>query len=153
MAQRHFLLIVFVFLTLAGGFISGQFVAPNLGWYGQLAKPLLNPPPGVFAPVWSILYILIAVAGWRLWRAGAKERDIFRLWLLQLGVNLGWAPVFFGLRAPFSALLHIIALFTLVCVLQIAAWRTERTTFWILLPYQLWIGFAAYLSGGIWYLN
>lgn len=153
MTQRHIWLIVFVFLTLAGGFLSGQFVAPNLGWYGHLVKPPLNPPSDVFAPVWSILYILTAVAGWRLLRASGKESDIFRLWLLQLGINLGWTPVFFGLHAPFAALLHIIALFTLVSVLQIAAWRTDRTSFWLLLPYQLWVGFASYLSGGIWYLN
>ena len=98
----------FLALVLGGGLVIGYLTLPG-AWYAGLHKPPFNPPDWLFGPVWSLLYVLIAVAGWRIW---ARDRDgtAKRIWSAQLVLNFLWSPVFFGLHAPGPALAIISAL-------------------------------------------
>ncbi|WP_352627487.1 TspO/MBR family protein [Mesorhizobium sp. M0187] len=112
-------LLLFLLLVLGGGLLIGYATLPG-EWYASLAKPPFNPPNWVFAPAWTLLYVLIAVAGWRTWereRAGAA----MKIWALQLVLNFAWSPTFFGAKqmgpalVVILALLASIALFMVVC--------------------------------------
>ena len=100
MASR-FSLILFLLLVVGGGLVIGYLTAPG-DWYAQLAKPAFNPPGWVFAPVWTTLYVLIAISGWRVSRRqeGHSTRTSIRLWWIQLALNFLWSPVFFR-NAPY----------------------------------------------------
>ncbi len=149
---------LFVFLALAfavaaaGGAVTATSVH---GWYQGLAKPAFNPPEWLFAPVWSALYALIALAGWRLWRrrAAPAGRAALRWWGLQLGFNLSWSFVFFGARLPGAALADIVLLLGAIGVTILLAGRVDRVAAWLLAPYAVWVAFAALLNAAIWYLN
>ncbi len=146
------------------GFVTACLLAGRLGslatessrttWYAALDKPALNPPDWVFAPVWITLYILMAAAGWRLWVCGGKGKaGSMLLFALQLGLNCLWSFLFFGLRVPLAAFADILALEICLAVLIARAWRLDRISAYLLAPYLLWVGFAAYLNAAIWWLN
>jgi benzodiazapine receptor len=124
-------------------------------WYQGLAKPPFNPPDWIFAPVWSALYLLMALAAWRVWKiagmAGARpEMGIF---VIQLALNLGWSVVFFGLRLSGWAFAEMMVLFVAIVATLILFWRRERLAGALIVPYTAWVGFALYLNGAIWWLN
>src|SRR5690349_21814116 len=107
----------FILLVVGGGLLIGFLTAPG-SWYAALAKPSFNPPNWLFAPVWTILYVFIAIAGWRIWqrqRSGAA----MKLWWLQLVLNFLWSPIFFALQNVGLALVVIILL--LVAILGFIA--------------------------------
>lgn len=154
--RRFGMLLLFLLLCLAVSGIGGAFTASSVdGWYQQLAKPAFTPPDGVFGPVWTLLYLAIAVAGWRLWlRLGWRQgRGPLALWGLQLLMNLYWSVIFFGMQAPGAALIWIILLLALIvgCIRVFAA--IDRPAAWLFVPYALWVAFATALNAGIWYLN
>ncbi|MGA8006192.1 MAG: TspO/MBR family protein [Burkholderiales bacterium] len=146
-----FLALCFAFAA-AGGAVTATSVH---GWYQALAKPPFNPPDWLFAPVWSVLYLMIALAGWRLWRrrAMAGSPAALRWWGLQLGFNLSWSFVFFGARLPGAALADIVLLVGAIAVTILLAARVDRAAAWLLAPYAAWVAFAAVLNAAIWYLN
>lgn len=124
-------------------------------WYPRLLKPAGTPPPWVFAPVWSILYLLMAAAAWLVWRQRFHE-DVWRaltLFMVQLILNGLWSLVFFGLRRLGAALVEIIVL--LAAITMTAMWFAEfsRLAFWLMTPYCAWVLYASYLNFGIWRLN
>ncbi|HUJ85469.1 MAG TPA: TspO/MBR family protein [Burkholderiales bacterium] len=149
-------LAVFVALAFAVAAAGGALSATSVhGWYQGLAKPAFNPPDWLFAPVWGVLYLMVALAGWRLWRrrAAAGRGAALRWWGLQLGFNLAWSLVFFGARLPGAALADMVLLLGAIGVAILLAARVDRAAAWLLAPYLAWVAFAALLNAAIWYLN
>lgn len=145
------LLVIFVIVTLGGGVALGLTNQPG-EWYDTLAKPAFNPPDWVFGPVWSVLYILIAVAGARTWARGPSSPAMIA-WFAQLVLNFAWTPVFFTLKRPDWALAVISLLFAAIVVFVAFTWRRDRLSALFFVPYGLWIAFATVLNFEIWRLN
>lgn len=149
-------LVGFVVLGLAVGALGGMVTATSVGtWYQDLAKPPFNPPDRVFAPVWTTLFVLMAVAAWRVWRPGgfARCRVEMAVYLGQLALNLLWSVLFFGFRAPGWALVEIVVLLSAVAWTTVLFRRRDRLAGWLLAPYGGWVAFAAVLNGAVWWLN
>jgi len=144
-------LVLFLFLVVGGGLAIGYLTAPG-GWYAGLAKPSFNPPNWVFAPTWTVLYVLIAVAGWRVWRKEPGDWPML-LWWAQLALNFLWTPVFFAAHRIGLALLVILLLLATILTFIVASWRRDREASWLFVPYALWVSFALLLNGAIWLLN
>lgn len=136
-------------VSAAGGAITAE---PVKTWYPGLVKPPLTPPDLAFPIVWTLLYAMMAVAAWLVWRrAGWRSAHI--LFGIQLLLNLGWSALFFGLQNPALALIEITALWLAIAG-TLAAFRPyDRIAALLLLPYLAWVSFAAYLNGAIWWLN
>ncbi len=148
-----FALVGFIGLGLLVGLADGAATAQAVhGWYLSLAAPPGRPPNWVFAPVWSLLYVLIGVSGWLLWRR-VGTRPPLRLWGWQLLVNALWAPAFFGLRSPAAGLVVLLPLLALIGLTILAAGRVDRRAAVLLLPYAVWTCYATYLNIGFWWLN
>ena len=144
-------IVPFVLLVVGGGLLIGFFTAPG-PWYEALAKPSFNPPSWLFGPVWTVLYVLIAVAGWRIWQ---RERSgaAMKLWWLQLTLNFLWSPVFFALHRIGLALVVILALLAAVLVFIAIARKVDGLAAWFFVPYAAWVAFASLLNASIWMLN
>ena len=134
----------FILLVAAAAFFGAQF-EPGV-WYAELRKPPLNPPSWVFGPVWSVLYLAIAVSGWLVWRAPLVSRVPLALWAAQLALNAVWSFLFFGLRRPGAALVDIVALLIVLSLTTATFFRIGKAPGALLLPYVAWVGFAAYLK-------
>ncbi|MCG3175865.1 MAG: Tryptophan-rich protein TspO [Candidatus Omnitrophica bacterium] len=153
---RAILLPVFIAVCLAIGWLGGVATGSSRAdWYADLLKPPLNPPDRVFAPVWAILYIFMAVAGWRLLilRNPCSNNSLRALFAAQLVLNGVWSFLFFGARSPLAGLVDILALWACLLMLIRTAWVKDRVSGYLLAPYFLWVSFAAYLNAGIWWLN
>ena len=140
----------------AVGVIGGLATASSVTtWYAGLNKPAFNPPNAVFGPVWTTLYLLMALAAWRIWRAArtSERRPALILYAVQLVLNLAWSLIFFGLRQPALALADIGLLLGAVVATAIAFWRIDRPAGLMMLPYAGWAAFAALLNFEIWRLN
>lgn len=144
------------------GWVALCFVAPALGglampdaWYASLHKPLWNPPGWLFGPVWALLYTMMAVAAWQIWRRGgwAGQRGPLVLFLVQLALNAAWTPLFFRLHQPGWALLDMVLLWLAIIVTILAFLRVNRGAAWLLLPYLMWVSFAAVLNLTLWRMN
>jgi tryptophan-rich sensory protein len=136
--------------ALAGGSVS----QPG-GWYQGLRKPAFTPPSWVFGPAWTVLYVLIAWSGYRVWRrpASPARRRALGWWGAQLVLNGAWSPIFFGLQRPGWALVDLGLLVPAVAAYTAAARRVDRPAAWMMAPYLGWIGFATALNAGIVVLN
>ena len=152
MSNKPLVYLAFIILVLGGGLLIGANNIPG-DWYQSLAKPSFNPPNWVFAPVWSILYVIIGVVGARTWLSPLRRSMAMRLWFAQLVFNFAWSPVFFGLKHPASALIVILALLVCVAGFIAASWRQDRTAALLFLPYLAWVAFATALNGAIVALN
>jgi benzodiazapine receptor len=149
-------LLTFVAICLGVSAIGGAVTATSVGsWYQGLHKPSFNPPDWIFAPVWTALYILIAFAGWRVWRAAGLRaaRAAFVLYALQLALNLAWSILFFGFRLIGLALIEIVILFVAILATMVALWQRDRLAGMLLVPYGTWVLFAAALNAALWRLN
>ncbi len=142
---------LFVVLVAAAAFLGAQFQPGP--WYAELQKPRLNPPSWVFGPVWSVLYLAIAVAGWLVWRAPDASRKPLALWGSQLALNAAWSFLFFGLHLPGLALVEILLLLAVLVATTASFFRVRPLAALLFMPYAAWVGFATYLNAGIWYLN
>jgi len=160
--RHHWLaLLVFLVLSFAVAGIGLLATTPNIpGWYAEAVKPAWTPPNAVFGPVWTVLYLLIAVAAWLLWRVGAPHRRAPMVaYGVQLGLNLLWTPVFFAGYPVFGAAalwigLGVIVALDAAIVVQIAlSARHSRLAAWLLVPYLLWCLYATTLNAGIAFLN
>ncbi len=125
------------------------------GWYEQLAKPVWNPPDWIFGPVWTVLYIMMAVAAWLVWQRGGwkQQRLPLTLYLVQWALNALWTPLFFGLQRPGLAFVEILVLLVAIIATLVAFWRVRLTAAILLIPYALWAAFAAALNFTIWRMN
>lgn len=133
---------------------TGMFVSTN-GWYADLIKPTWNPPNWLFGPAWTLLYTMMAVAAWLVWREGGwkTQKQTLRLYLIQWLLNALWTPLFFGLQRPGLAFAEIIILDLAVLATLIAFWHVRRSAALLLVPYALWVAFASALNFTIWQLN
>ena len=147
--QRALTYVVFLAAVLGIGLLIGTVTRPD-GWYAALAKPAFNPPGWVFGPVWTVLYVLIAIAGARTWESGSGG---FGLWLGQMALNFAWSPVFFGLHRPGLALVIIAALLIVILAFIANRWSKDRVSALLFLPYAAWVAFASVLNGSIVALN
>lgn len=149
-------LALWILLFLFVGGVMGSFTKPEItGWYSQLQRSALTPADAVFPMAWTLLYILIAIAGWRIWQAAPFSGlpEIKTLYLTQLLLNWSWSPLFFSYHAIGLALLVLITL-NLVVAMLIYKTRVNLNAVALLLsPYMLWIVFAAYLNAYIWWFN
>ena len=142
-------------LVLAIGAIGGWVTAGSVDtWYRTLAKPAFNPPDWVFGPVWTMLYVLMGVAAWRAWRRlGSLGDAAFALYGLQLGLNLLWSVLFFGLHAIGWALADLVLLLGALIATMSAFGRIDAWAGFCFVPYALWVGFAGILNVSVWWLN
>ena len=149
-------LVAFIILCLAVSSVGGAITATSVDtWYQALAKPSFNPPDWVFAPVWTTLYFLMGVSGWRIWRRRASRatRGALALFGLQLFLNFAWSVLFFGFQRIDLALIDIVILFVAIVANMILFWRIERLATLLLVPYAAWVVFAIVLNVSIWLLN
>jgi tryptophan-rich sensory protein len=143
------------FLALCFGAAAFGAAFPPGEWYAGLTRPGWTPPNWLFGPVWTTLYVMIAVAGWLVWREGASPgRRTALLWYgLQLLLNALWSWLFFGLESPALGFADIFLLLAAIGATILAFRPVSRTAAWLLLPYLLWVGYASALNFAIWRLN
>jgi len=151
--KNTFGLMGWIAVSFAAGFVGSRYLPGS--WYASLAKPAWNPPSAVFAPVWSLLYVLMGVAAWLVWRkAGFSGAGVaLALFLVQLVLNALWSYLFFGLHRPGSAFLDIVVLWLTIAVVATLFWRVDVRAGALMIPYVLWVGFAACLNLALWRLN
>lgn len=139
-----------------GGLATAAGQGPD-GWYEQADKPWFTPPGWVFGPVWTVLYLAMAAAGWLLSAARDRGRQAastaLALWWVQLALNLAWTPLFFAARLLWPALVDIVVLVLVLGVLVARARRVSRLAAWLLAPYLAWVLFATALNAGVAWLN
>lgn len=151
MDRKWIVLAGFLALVVGGGLGIGLFTLPG-EWYASLNKPSFNPPNWIFGPVWTILYVLIAIAGWRIWLA-APSGAAMKLWWIALVLNFLWSPVFFGAQQLAFALVIILALLVTILAFIAAARPVDRPASLMFVPYAAWVGFASLLNGSIYLMN
>lgn len=150
--MRPVVSLAFFILLVAGAAWFGAHFEPG-SWYASLERPPLAPPNWIFAPVWTLLYLGIAVAGWLVWRCGSANTVPLALWGAQLALNALWSFLFFGLERPALALVEILVLLFLVVGTAVVFFRIRPLAGWLFVPYAVWLGFASYLNAGFWFLN
>ncbi|QQM29699.1 tryptophan-rich sensory protein [Martelella lutilitoris] len=143
---------VFIVGVVIAGFIVGIVNVPG-EWYQSLAKPPFNPPNWVFAPAWSLLYVLIGWAGARLFIARPQTSGALTLWSALLVLNLAWSPLFFGMEMPAAALVVVVALLAGILLFIARTWGKDRPSAVLFVPYAAWVAFATLLNASIVYLN
>ncbi len=132
--------------------VGGLAAAGSQATYRALELPPYAPPSWLFGPAWTVLYVMIGVAGWLLWRAGGWDRVMW-LWVGQLVLNLLWTPLFFAADLYTVALVEIVVLAASIGLLIAWSWHRSRLTAWLLVPYLAWVCFATALNAGIVVLN
>lgn len=149
------ILVLFIFICLGAGALGSIFTSGSIAsWYVFLNKPQFSPPNWLFAPVWTILYIMMGSSAYLVWRKMTMESiKAMQLFWGQLVVNVFWSIIFFGWRSPFLALVWIMLLWILVVLMILKFDKIDRISVWLLYPYFAWISFAVYLNYSIWVLN
>lgn len=151
--SRDWLTLLPFLLAVTTVAVVGGLAAGSAGdTYSDLTLPSFAPPSWLFGPVWSLLYLMIAVAGWLLWRA--RGRDVaLGVWVAQLLLNLAWTPLFFAANRYTLALADIVLLAVVILGLIVLASRRSRAAAWLLVPYAVWVLFATALNTAIVVLN
>lgn len=163
MTKKNILtLLAAIGISEGAGLIGSVFTAPSIPtWYASLQRPEFSPPNWIFGPVWTTLYALMGIAAWLVWssyaQASENKRKQIRVALtlfgLQLVLNTLWSIIFFGWQNPGAAFAEISLLWLAILATIIAFARVSRPAAWLLLPYLLWVSFAAYFNYAIWTLN
>ena len=145
-------LVVWLVLSFGAAWAGSRFGPSE--WFTALRKPSWNPPNWVFGPVWTLLYALMAVAAWLVWKkAGWSAAPALGLFVFQLVINALWTWIFFGLQRPGWAVVDIVALWLAILGTAVAFWFKDRIAAALLLPYLAWVSFAAVLNWTLWRLN
>ena len=146
-------------LLALAGFVVATFCAPFAGmiappgaWYATLAKPEWNPPSWIFGPVWTALYLMMAIAAWLVWKRDGWRRPMW-FYSGQLLLNAAWTPVFFAAHQIGLALIVITALWLAILCTLLAFLRISKPAGWLLVPYLAWVSFAAFLNYTLWRMN
>jgi tryptophan-rich sensory protein len=151
--QSWLALIVLIVVCFAIAGLGSMATAPSIpNWYAGLAKPSWTPPSWLFGPVWSVLYLSMAVAAWLVWRRGDAAVPM-TLFAVQLAFNLAWSWLFFGLHSPSAAFIDIVLLWMANAATMIAFWCRSLIAGLLFVPYLAWVSFAAVLNFSIWRLN
>lgn len=144
-------LLLSIIICEGAGLIGSIFTFNSVNtWYVTLNKPFFNPPPWIFAPVWTILYLLMGISLYLVW--GTKKVNLKWFWI-QLALNSLWSIIFFGLKNPMFAFVEIILLWLAILMTIKSFWKYNKTASWLLLPYLLWVTFASILNLSIVLLN
>ncbi|WP_320197063.1 TspO/MBR family protein [Agrobacterium rosae] len=149
--KKALVYLIFVFAVVTIGALIGMNNVPG-EWYQTLNKPFFNPPNWIFGPVWTALYIMIAIAGARTWlqsRMGGR----MQLWGSQMLLNFLWSPIFFTMQSPTGALILIVPMLICVIAFIIMTSTRDRISMWLFVPYAVWVAFATLLNASIVYLN
>lgn len=150
-------LAVSVFISLMAGIAGSFFTAPAIEtWYKDLNKPSFNPPAWIFAPVWTVLYLLMGVAAFLVWREGIQHRNVqigLGLFIFQLILNALWSIIFFGQQNPLAGFVEILVLWVAIAVTIYYFYKVNPTAAYLMIPYILWVTFATILNFSIWQLN
>jgi tryptophan-rich sensory protein len=154
-ANPWLVLILFLAICLAVGALGSLPTASSVrSWYPTLRKPPGTPPSWIFGPVWTTLYVLMAVSAWLVWRQyGWGARGALFIFTAQLALNLAWSGIFFGARLPGVALLEIVVLWLAILFNVFVFYALRPIAALLLVPYLLWVTYASYLNFGIWRLN
>jgi benzodiazapine receptor len=155
--QDALALLICILICQCVGFIGSFFTRPSIPtWYAMLERPAFTPPDWVFSPVWITLFVLMGISLFLVWRAGLAERRV-RVALgcfgIQLIFNLVWSALFFGLRSPLAGLLDIAVLWIAIALTIFYFFKISKMAGLLLLPYIVWVSFAAVLNFFIWRLN
>jgi len=156
--SRHYpSLALFVVLCIGIGALGEVATRPAMvSWYSTLAKPPWTPPAWIFGPVWTTLYVMIGLAGWRVWmrrESSPSTSWALRFFAVQLLLNAIWSPIFFGLHRPLLALFDIVGLWATILATYLAMRKVDAISGWLFVPYLCWVSFAACLNASIWWMN
>jgi len=150
-------LIAAVLIASAAGLIGSIFTSSSVStWYTTLTKPWFNPPGWVFGPVWTVLYVLMGISAYLVWIKGFDNKEVkiaLGVFGVQLVLNAVWSFLFFGLQSPFYALIEIGVLWIAITATMFVFYRINKTAMYLLIPYIVWVSFAAVLNYSIWILN
>ena len=150
-------LIASLIICQLAGFVGSLFTAPSIPvWYDSLAKPSFTPPNWVFSPVWISLFVLMGISLFLLWEKTLHYPGVktAMLWFaVQLVLNMLWSILFFGFKSPFLALIEIIVLWIAIFITILKSLRVSKLSGVLLIPYLIWVSFAAGLNYSIWTLN
>ena len=145
-----FLILIITFIASGiGGFITASFKEP---WYSEIIVPSFNPPSWVFAPVWTILYILMSIAIWKIW-INFFDRKILNIYFIHLIFNASWSVIFFGFHQIELALLNLIIILIFIIILMRIYFKKDKLSFYLTLPYFFWSSYALILNTSIVVLN
>ena len=148
-------LISWLVVSFAASAVGAVASIEAKAFYGQLAQPTWAPPPWLFGPVWTVLYALMAIAAWLVWRSGGfgTNRIALALFLAQLPLNALWSWIFFAWHHGALAFAEIVLLWILVFATLVSFWRVRPLAGTLLIPYLTWVGFASVLNYALWQLN
>ena len=156
--NKNFKILTFVATCMTVGYFSGLVTRSAITtWYPTLIKPIFNPPNWIFAPVWSLLYVLMGIAAGLVWTKMDHEKEMVKKALLffaiQLALNSLWSVLFFGLKNPLLALIEIVILLLMIYETYLKFAKINRMASFLLIPYLAWVSFATVLNASIWWLN
>jgi tryptophan-rich sensory protein len=149
-------LVVALAVTFAAAGVGAYFTGLSVDtWYQEIEKPSFNPPAWVFMPVWNVLFTLMAVAAWLVWRkeGGAEARLALGLYVGQLVLNVAWSALFFGARMPGAAFVELVVLWLAIVATTVAFFRKSVPAGVLLVPYLAWVTFAGVLNFTLWRMN
>lgn len=155
-ARSALALLAFVAVCATAALVGSAFTEPSIPeWYGSLVKPSFTPPSWLFGPIWSVLYLAMAIAGWLVWLRHGNIAVALPLALFggQLVLNALWSILFFGLQAPGIALVEILTLWAMIFATLLSFWKISTIAGWLFVPYLAWVSFATILNFEIWRLN
>ena len=150
-------LLISIVACQSAGLIGSIFTMKAIPtWYAALQKPSFSPPNWLFAPAWGTLYLLMGISAFLIWRKGLDNSQVKRalfIFAIQLALNALWSVVFFGLESPLYGVIVIVALWIAILLTMLKFFKISAVAFWLLLPYLLWVTFAAVLNISVWILN
>ncbi len=149
-------LFISILVTQLAGIVGALFTTPSIsGWYAGINKPSFNPPNWLFGPVWTVLYLLMGVSLYLVWsqKGGVGTKSALVFFGIQLGLNMLWSIIFFGMQMPSLAFAEILILLTFIVLTIVKFYPISRWSAYLLVPYALWVSFASILNFAIFRLN
>lgn len=146
-----------VLVCVSIGYLSGMVTRDSVNtWYPTLDKPVFNPPNWIFAPVWTLLYIMMGIAAGLIWTSdsdGKTVKNALGMFAIQFALNALWSYLFFGLHNPLLALVEVVLLWLMILETYNQFKRIDRLAGFLMIPYLAWVSFATILNASIWWLN
>lgn len=139
---------------IAGGLGAFFTITSVQSWYQTINKPSFNPPSWIFGPMWTLLYVLMGIACYLIWKGEhPQKKQLLTLFFSQLFLNALWSPAFFGMESPILGLVVIVPMWALILVCIIQFRKASKLASGLMVPYLLWVSFATVLNFSIWWLN
>lgn len=155
--QKIVKIVLVVLVCVSVGYLSGTVTRESITtWYPTLVKPVFNPPNWIFAPVWTLLYIMMGIAAGLVWISEFEQKTVKKalgFFAIQLGLNALWSYLFFGLHNPLLALIEIVLLWLMIFETYNQFKKIDKVAGFLMLPYLAWVSFATILNASIWWLN